>query len=50
MTLTRRAVAAFAVLMGTLLIGTWVVRFLLGIANSGPSRVERAAPANSRQP
>ncbi len=36
----RHVVAVFAVVMGSLLLGTWVVLFLLGAVDYGESRVE----------
>ena len=40
MSATRRAVAVFAIVMGSLLLATWVVLFLIGAADYGSSRVE----------
>src|SRR5512146_2413987 len=40
MSTARRAIAVFAVVMGSLLIGTWAVLFLAGAVDYGSSRVE----------
>ncbi len=40
MSRTRRVVAGFAILMGTLLLGTWVVLFVVGAADYGSSVTE----------